>query len=370
MTFRLVRELAEDGVSVAVVCRVLKVSRSGYYDWQVRPPSARSLADAELTATIVAVHQMSRCTYGAPRVHAELRLGLGLACGRKRVARLMRSAGLAGVCHRRKRRGQRPLPAPHEDLVRRRFTADSPDRLWCTDITEHPTNTGKVYCAAVLDVFTRKVVGWSIADHMRSELVVDALQMAIWTRQPAPGVIVHADRGAQYTSWIFGHRLRSAGLLGSMGRVASSVDNTMMESFWSTMQRELLDRRTWATQAELASAIFEWIEGFYNPHRRHSGLGYRSPNDFEDFTPPLPRRHDQPTRTVRETGSGSKLTLRVHGRLHHIAIGRIHARTPVIMLIADHDIRIVHAITGELLRELILDPTRDYQPQQRNKPDP
>ncbi|CAM5784172.1 Integrase catalytic domain-containing protein OS=Cellulomonas persica OX=76861 GN=CPE01_11040 PE=4 SV=1 [Cellulomonas persica] len=155
--------------------------------------------------------------------------------------------------------------------------------MWCTDITEHPTNTGKVYCAAVLDVFTRKVVGWSIADHMRSELVVDALQMAIWTRQPAPGVIVHADRGAQYTSWIFGHRLRSAGLLGSMGRVASSVDNTMMESFWSTMQRELLDRRTWASREELAAGIFEWIEGFYNPHRRHSGLGYRSPNDFEDL---------------------------------------------------------------------------------------
>jgi len=283
MRFRLVREFAVDGVSVAVACRVLNVSRSGYYDWQVRPPSARAVADAELTATIVAVHQMSRCTYGAPRVHAELRLGLGLACGRKRVARLMRSAGLAGVCHRRKRRGQRPLPAPHDDLVRRRFTADAPDRLWCTDITEHPTSTGKVYCAAVLDVFTRKVVGWSIADHMRSELVVDALQMAIWTRQPAPGTIVHADRGAQYTSWIFGHRLREAGLLGSMGRVASSVDNTMMESFWSTMQRELLDRRTWASREELASAIFEWIEGFYNPLRRHSGLGYRSPNQFEDL---------------------------------------------------------------------------------------
>jgi transposase InsO family protein len=145
------------------------------------------------------------------------------------------------------------------------------------------TSTGKVYCAAVLDVFTRKIVGWSIADHMRSELVVDALQMAIWRRHPAPGAIVHADRGSQYTSWIFGHRLRAAGLLGSMGRVASSVDNTMMESFWSTMQRELLDRRTWSSREELASAIFEWIEGFYNRVRRHSGLGYRSPNDFEDL---------------------------------------------------------------------------------------
>ncbi|NCT92388.1 IS3 family transposase, partial [Cellulomonas sp. APG4] len=233
MTFRLVRELADDGVSVAVACRVLDVSRSGYYDWQVRPPSARAVADAELTATIVAVHQMSRCSYGAPRVHAELRLGMGIACGRKRVARLMRAAQVSGISHRRKRARHHPAPAPHEDLVQRRFVADGPDRLWCTDITEHPTNTGKVYCAAVLDVFTRKIVGWSIADHMRSELVVDALQMAIWTRRPGPGAIVHADRGAQYTSWIFGHRLRSAGLLGSMGRVASSVDNTMMEMLLS-----------------------------------------------------------------------------------------------------------------------------------------
>lgn len=138
-----------------------------------------------------------------------------------------------------------------------------------------------MYCCAVLDVFTCQVVGWSIADHMRSELVVDALQMARWRRHPEPGTIVHADRGAQYTSWIFGHRLREAGLLGSMGRVASSVDNSMIESFWSTMQRELLDRQHWSTKAQLASAIFEWIEGFYNPVRRHSRLGYRSPTEFE-----------------------------------------------------------------------------------------
>lgn len=263
--------------------RVLGISRAGFYDAAARPLSARQVADGVLVATITKIHAQSRQTYGAPRVHAELRLGLGVACGRKRVARLMRGAGLVGVCHRRKYRGQRPLPAPHEDLVQRKFTADGPERLWCTDITEHPTGTGKVYCAAVLDVFTRKIVGWSIADHLRSELVVDALQMAIWRRHPAPGAIVHADRGAQYTSWIFGHRLREAGLLGSMGRVASSVDNTMMESFWSSMQRELLDRRAWSTREELASAIFEWIEGFYNPVRRHSGIGYRSPNDFEDL---------------------------------------------------------------------------------------
>ncbi len=193
----------------------------------------------------------------------------------------MRAAGLVGVCHRRKRSGLKPLPAPHEDLVRRRFTAEEPNRLWVSDITEHPTAEGKVYCAAVVDVFSRMVVGWSIADHIRAELVVDALEMACWRRRPQPGTIVHADRGSQYTSWIFGHRLRAAGLLGSMGRVASSVDNGLMESFWSTMQRELLDRRAWSTRAELGSAMFEWIEAFYNPRRRHSGIGYLSPVEYE-----------------------------------------------------------------------------------------
>jgi putative transposase len=278
--FRLVRELADDGFNVAVACRILRVSRSGYYGWRDRPPSPRRIADAHLENAIRAAFTASRCTYGAPRVHAELRLGLGLRCGRKRIARLMRTAGLVGVGYRRKRRRE-VAPAVHDDLVGRRFVADTPDRLWCTDITEHPTGDGKVYCAAVLDAFTRQIVGWSIADHMRAELVVDALEMARWQRRPAPGAIVHSDRGSQYTSWIFGHRLRTAGLLGSMGRVASSVDNTMMESFWSTMQRELLDRQRWSTRDQLASAIFEWIEAFYNPVRRHSAIGYLSPAAFD-----------------------------------------------------------------------------------------
>lgn len=264
-----------------MTCRVLGVSRSGFYDWRSRRAGVRLLDDAYLEDKIRAAHAASRCTYGAPRVHAELRLGLGLRCGRKRVARLMRTAGLVGVSHPRKHRRRSPAPAPHEDLVRRRFVADAPDRLWCTDITEHPTADGKLYCAVVLDVFTRQVVGWSIADHMRAELVVDALEMARWRRKPAPGTVVHSDRGAQYTSWIFGHRLRAAGLLGSMGRVASSVDNTMMESFFSTLQRELLDRRHWLTRRDLANAIFEWIEAWYNPIRRHSGLNYLSPIAFE-----------------------------------------------------------------------------------------
>ncbi len=263
-----------------MACRVLKVSRSGYYEWLGRPVSERDWDDAHLLDEIKDVHVASRATYGAPRVHAELKLGRGHRIGRKRVARLMRTERLQGICHRRKGR-HRPAPAVHDDLVKRSFSAERPDQLWCTDITEHPTREGKVYCAAILDVFSRRIVGWSIADHIRSELVVDALQMAAWRRQPEPGGILHSDRGSHYASWIFGHRLREAGLLGSMGRVASSVDNTMMESFWSTMQRELLDPQCWDTKAELSSAIFEWIEAFYNPVRPHTSIGDLSPIEFE-----------------------------------------------------------------------------------------
>jgi len=259
---------------------VLKVARSTFYERAARVPSARETANAALGALVERIHADSRGTYGAPRVHAELRLGLGIGCGRKRVARLMVERDLAGICHRRKR-GIRPLPAPHDDLVERRFEADGPDRLWFTDITQHRAADGWVYCCAVVDAWSRTVVGWSIADHIRTELVVDALEMARWRRRPPAGTVVHADRGSQYTSWVFGHRLREAGLLGSMGRVASSVDNALIESFWSTMQRELLDRQPWSSRHLLATAIFEWIEGWYNPRRRHTSLGNLSPHDFE-----------------------------------------------------------------------------------------
>jgi putative transposase len=280
MIYRLVRELADDGISVAVACRVLELPRSSYYEWLGRPACARDVEDAYLIEQIRQIHRGSRQTYGAPRVHDELRLGLGRRIGRKRIARLMRLAGLVGICARRKQRRQ-PAPAVHDDLVARRFAADAPDRLWFTDITEHATGEGKLYCCCVLDCYSRRIVGWAIADHVRSELVVDALQMARWNRATATGTIVHSDRGSQFTSWIFGHRLRQAGLLGSMGRVASSVDNSMIESFWSTMQRELLDRGQWRTRHQLATAIFEWIEGFYNPTRRHTSLGSLAPAQFE-----------------------------------------------------------------------------------------
>jgi len=232
MRFRLVQELAGDGFDVTVACRVLNVPRSSYYDWASRGPSARAREDARLIEVIGEIHYRSRCTYGAPRVHAELRLGMGLAIGRKRVARLMRTARIQGICHRRKARGWKPDPATHADLVQRRFSAQAPDRVWFTDITQHRATDGWVYCCAVIDAYSRRIVGWSIADHIRTELVVDALEMARWQRRPAPGTVLHSDRGSVYTSWVFGHRLREAGLLGSMGKVASSVDNALIESFW------------------------------------------------------------------------------------------------------------------------------------------
>ena len=234
------------------------------------------------------IHEESRGTYGSPRVHAELVLGLGLPVNLKRVARLMRQAGIQGL-YRRRRHGctMRDREAqPSADLVNRQFTVDAPNRLWITDITEHSTGEGKVYCAAVMDAYSRLIVGWSIAEHMRTELVTDALGMAIIRRQPEKHAddertILHSDHGAQFTSWAFGQRLQAAGLLASMGTVGDCYDNAMMESFWGTLQLELLDSKIWQTRDELANAIFEWIECWYNPNRRHSSIGMHSPITFE-----------------------------------------------------------------------------------------
>jgi putative transposase len=281
MTFRLVQELSRDGVPVAVACRVLRVSESGYFGWRSRPPSARAIADAELTAVIREIHATARGTYGIRRVRAELRLGRHRPVGYRRVFRLMRLAGLQGVHHRKWRRGAAGrLPAVFEDHVQRKFVADGPDKLWVTDITQHRTSEGWLYCAAVIDVFSRRCIGWSIADHLRTELVLDAVDMARLRRRP-DGTVLHSDRGTQFTSWLFGQRIRQAGLMGSMGKVASAYDNALMESFWGSMQLELLDRRAWSTRTELATAMFEWIETFYNHSRRHSALGYLSPIDYE-----------------------------------------------------------------------------------------
>jgi len=207
-----------------VACRVLKVSRAGYYEWRGRPASARQVADGQLVETIATVHHDSRGTYGSPRVHAELRLGLGFVCGRKRVARLMRAAGLRGVCHQRKHRRWKPDAATHDDLVNRQFCAEAPNRVWFTDITQHRAADGWVYCCAVIDAFSRRVVGWSIADHIRTELVVDALQMARWQRRPQPGTIVHADRGTQGGfNWSSQH-LNRGGADGQASEMDEGVD--------------------------------------------------------------------------------------------------------------------------------------------------
>ncbi len=237
-----------------------------------------------MSDTIVDIWRMSRRSYGSPRVHAELRLGQDLRCSRKRVERLMRQAGIAGI-HRRRRGGcttRDPGAEPSDDLVNRSFDPEVPDRLWVMDVTEHPTSDGKAYLAVVLDAFSRRVVGWSIADHMRSELVVDALQMAIWRRRPVAGsTIAHSDHGSTYTSWAFGRRLRGAGLLGSMGSIGDCFDNSVAESFFGTLQLELLDEHRWESRQQLAQAIFEWIEAWYNPKRRHSYCKMLSPVDYE-----------------------------------------------------------------------------------------
>ncbi len=243
-----------------------------------------------MTKHIEAIHAESRGTYGWPRVTAELRLGLGLSVNHKRVARLMRAAGLQGL-HRR-RRGRRPGlggGVVEADLVNRAFTVTGPNKLWLTDITEHPTTEGKVYCAAVMDAFSRRILGWSIAHHMRTDLVIDALGMAELRRRPdKDATILHSDHGTPFTSWAFGKRLRDAGLLPPMGTIGDCYDNSMMESFWGTLQLEVLDTSTWETRSQLANAIFEWIECWYNPTRRHSSLGMLSPISYEAHHAPHP----------------------------------------------------------------------------------
>ena len=265
---------------IATMCRVLGVSTSGYYAWSVRAPSARGTGDKALIERISAIHAASRGTYGSPRVHVELTES-GTAVGRKRVARLMKTADLRGVSRRRfvtttVRDGARPAP----DLVDRKFVATAPNVLWVADITYIPTWSGFLYLAVVLDVFSRRVVGWSMSTTLRAELVVAALDMALAARKPR-GVIHHSDQGSQYTSLALGKRCREMGVRLSMGSVGDAYDNAMAESFFATLECELLARHRFKTQADARLAVFDFIEGFYNPRRRHSALGYVSPDEFE-----------------------------------------------------------------------------------------
>lgn len=263
----------------------LGVSTSGFYDWRKRQgsPSRRWTDDARLTERIRAIHSRSRGTYGSPRVWAELRHGLGIRVGRKRVERLMRLAGIAGVSRRKSGSGrERRRGRVAADLVERRFNPTAPDELWAADITEHPTGEGKVYLAVVMDAWNREIIGWSIADHLRAEIVCDAFEMARWKRRPRPhsGLIHHSDHGAQYTSWAFGKTLREAGILKSMGTIGDALDNAVVESFFASLQTELLDRRQWETRRQLSTAIFEYIEPWYNTERRHSHNNYHSPINY------------------------------------------------------------------------------------------
>jgi putative transposase len=268
--------------SVRVMCRLLRVSKSGFYAWDRRGMSARERADVELTMHIRAIYRRSRDTYGSPNIHAELADDHGIRVGRKRVARLMRAAGLRGATLRKfvvttvSDRESRPPT----DLVERRFYAERPNRLWVADLTYIPTWSGFLYLAVVLDVYSRKVVGWAMENHLRTELVLAAIDMAITMRRPR-SVIHHSDHGCQYTSYAFGKRCREAGVMPSMGTVGDAYDNAMAESFFATLEREVLSRRRFKTQAEAKMAIFDWLEGWYNPHRRHSSLGYRSPVNYE-----------------------------------------------------------------------------------------
>jgi putative transposase len=266
---------------VATMCRVLGVSPSGYYAWRKRPLSARARGDVELTAEIQAIHKDSRGTYGAPRVHAEL-AATGHHLGRKRVARLMRGAGIVGVSRRRQftTTVRDPDARPAPDLVGRNFKVDAPNRLWVADITYIPTATVFLYLAVVLDAWSRRIVGWAMATHLRTELVMDALDMAVRQRRPT-NVIHHSDQGCQYTSIAFGQRCRAAGVQPSMGSVGDAYDNAMCESFFATLEAELLDRQRFATPAHARLAVFDYIEGWYNPRRRHSALEYLSPIAYE-----------------------------------------------------------------------------------------
>ena len=266
---------------VASMCRVLGVSTSGFYAWLDRPASARAQSDARLVDEIKAIHRRSRHTYGMPRVQAELS-EQGVRVGGKRVARLMRAAGLQGVSRRKwvttTVRDADARPAP--DLVQRHFSAKAPDALWVADITYIPTWAGFLYLAVVLDAFSRRVVGCSMQTHLRAELVLQALEMTYGQRRPAQ-VVHHSDQGTQYTSIAFGTRCREMGVRPSMGSVGDCFDNAMAESFFATLECELLERRRFKSQAEAETAVFDFIEGWYNPQRRHSSLGYLSPLQFE-----------------------------------------------------------------------------------------
>ena len=277
------------------MCQALGVNRTSFHDWQRRAPSDRALRDAWLMEKIKEIHAASDGTYGARRIHAELRLEHGIRVGRKRVERLMKAAGISGLVARKRRRTTVRLPGVRvaADLVERDFRPEGPDQTWSADITYISTWEGFLYLAHVQDLFSRLIVGWSMADHLRSELVVDALEMALPRRRPERGLIHHSDQGCQYTAVLFGKRCAKAGIEISMGWVGDCYDNAVCETFHATLKKEKIYRQSWPTRAAARTAIFEYIEGWYNPRRRHSTLDYLSPTQFE-------RHHTEPRKALED----------------------------------------------------------------------
>jgi putative transposase len=279
------RFIAEEAAQfpVSLLCRVLEVSRQGYYAWKGRTPSAHACADEKLRTLITQIHDQTLGIYGAPRIHAELRLDHGVRVGKKRVARLMRDLGIFGAGRRGGPRTTRRDPANPSapDLVDRSFARNEPDRLWVCDIKYVPTGQGFLFLAAVQDVFSRRIVGWSMRDDLKAELVLDALSMAVTQRRPDGELVAHSDHGSQYTSLVYGTYAKISGVDLSMGSIGDPWDNAVAESFFASLEKELLRRERFTTREQARLRIFWYIECFYNPTRRHSALGYLSPSDYE-----------------------------------------------------------------------------------------
>jgi len=282
MIFRFVRE--HTGIfRVETMCRILKVSRSGYYRWRMQPCSDRKQQDIRLQSRIQSVHANSRSTYGSPRIHRQLRKN-GIRCGKKRIERLMREAGLRAIGHRRYKattNSRHALPVAANQL-NRRFAIDQPNRAWVSDITYISTREGWLYLAAVMDLYSRKIVGWAMKDRLTQELAIDALVMAIRQRRPNPGLLHHSDRGSQYASAAYQTILKRHQMCCSMSRTGNCWDNAVMESFFHTLKTELVQHRRYHTREQARLDIFEYIEAFYNRIRLHSAIGYMSPINYEN----------------------------------------------------------------------------------------
>lgn len=277
--FPIVAQLAIEGHSSKRVCRLLRVAPSGFFAWRSKPPTPRQIRRAWLTDLIVKIWNDSRQTYGARRVRAELADTHAQTVNLKLVRSIMREQGIAGLPARRRYKRSDSNRYTSSDLVNRSFERNGPNQLWMTDITEHPTAEGRVFCCAVLDAWSRRVVGWSVDRRATTAMVNTALGMAVEKR--GRGALIHTDHGPQFTSWTFSQKVRASGLVQSIGTVGDAYDNAVVESFWGSMQIELLNRKKWSTRLELSLAMVDWIEGFYNQRRRHSSLGNISPIEFE-----------------------------------------------------------------------------------------